>query len=106
MFRRRLDDRTSAIWSLIAGIFLVYAVALGIGLIRFVPLDLVFVIALCAVGLTMSFVYTTIRQDDRIARLSRAMVELFLLSFLAGSLSYAAASLNRPLWDDVRAVQR
>jgi membrane-associated phospholipid phosphatase len=41
------------------------------------------------------------RPDERVARLFRAAIELFLLSFLCGSLSYAATSLNRPLWDDV-----
>jgi hypothetical protein len=97
----RLDERASAIWCLIAGIFVAYLIALGAGLIRFVLVDIILVIALCAAGLALSVAYSTIRQDDRIARLARGMVELFLLSFLAGSLSYAAASLNRPLWDEV-----
>lgn len=57
----------------------------------------VFLIVIAALGL--SGFYTFFRPDERIARLFRAAVELFLLSFLCGSLSYSGTSLGRPLWD-------
>jgi membrane-associated phospholipid phosphatase len=52
-----------------------------------------------AAALSLSAFYTFFRPDERIARLFRAGAELFLLSFLCGSLSYSGTSLGRPLWD-------
>ncbi len=101
MLRLALDDRAPLIWSLIAFLFALYAVALTSGMILFKPLDLAGVGATIVAGLALSGVYSTIRPDERIARLARGTVELFLLSFLAGALSYAAATFNRPLWDEV-----
>jgi PAP2 superfamily protein len=62
-------------------------------------------VALVVIGaLALSAFYTFVRPDERVARLFRGAIELFLLSFLCGSVSYAATSLNRPLWDAVFAA--
>ena len=45
--------------------------------------------------------YGRVRGDLRLARLFRGSAELLLLTVTVGSLSYAAAALNRPLWDEV-----
>lgn len=45
--------------------------------------------------------YRHIRPDQRIERMFRSAVELFLLSVLTGSLSYAAATFNYPLTDQL-----
>jgi membrane-associated phospholipid phosphatase len=87
------------------GLILVCLVAdvmikLGVGL-TFKLGEIAAVIAIVVAALGLSAFYTFKRPDDRIARLFRAAVELFLLSFLVGSLSYSATSLGRPLWDDV-----
>jgi hypothetical protein len=65
------------------------------------PFDIGVVIAITLVMLSISAFYTFKRANERIARLYRAVAELFLLTILVGSLSYGATSLNRPLWDDV-----
>lgn len=44
--------------------------------------------------------YGRVRGDRRLARLFRGGAELLLLTVTIGSLSYVAAALNRPLWDD------
>jgi PAP2 superfamily len=72
--------------------------------ISFHPRQLAYVALIVAGALALSAFYTVARPDDRVARLFRGAIELFLLSFLCGSLSYAATSLNRPLWDDVFVV--
>jgi len=69
--------------------------------VRFDIKESVLAIAVVAIALGGSRFYTVRRPDERIARLFRAAAELFLLSFLCGALSYLAAALNRPLWDDV-----
>ena len=69
--------------------------------ISFRPQQLGYVVLVVIAALGLSAFYTVLRPDERVARLFRGAIELFLLSFLCGSLSYAATSLNRPLWDDV-----
>jgi hypothetical protein len=69
--------------------------------ISFQPRQIAYVALIVIGALGLSAFYTVARPDDRVARLFRAAIELFLLSFLCGSLSYAAASLSRPLWDEV-----
>jgi membrane-associated phospholipid phosphatase len=61
--------------------------------------DVIAVILIVITALGLSAFYTFKRPDDRIARLFRAAVELFLLTFLCGSISYSATSLDWPLWD-------
>jgi len=73
---------------------------LGAG-IKFQLYDIAAVILIVIAALGLSAFYTVRRPDVRIARLFRAAVELFLLSFLVGSLSYSATSIGRPLWDAV-----
>jgi hypothetical protein len=98
------SDPTGAavpIWCFIAAAALAATaanVAAGIG---FQPRQLGYVVLIVVGALALSAFYTFMRPDERVARLFRAAIELFLLSFLCGSLSYAATSLNRPLWDDV-----
>lgn len=75
-------------------------IKLGIGL-AFKLQEIAAVIAIVVAALGLSAFYTFKRPDERIARLFRAGVELFLLTFLVGSLSYSATSLNRPLWDEM-----
>lgn len=75
-------------------------IKLGVGL-AFKIQEIAAVIAIVVAALGLSAFYTVKRQDERIARLFRAGVELFLLTFLVGSLSYSATSLNRPLWDEM-----
>ena len=55
----------------------------------------------CIVLSCAAVFYTRVRFEDRLARLFRAVVELVLLAFFTGGLSYTAAALNRPLWDSV-----
>lgn len=75
-------------------------IKLAVGL-TFKFAEILAVIAIVSTALGLSAFYTLKRPDERIARLFRAAVELFLLTFLVGSLSYSATSLGRPLWDDV-----
>jgi hypothetical protein len=89
------------IWVLILALAvadIVVKVAVGL---TFQMRDITGVIGVVAAGLALSAFYTIKRPDERIARLFRAAVELFLLSFLTGSLSYSATSLGRPLWDEM-----
>ncbi len=67
--------------------------------IKFQMHDIAAVIALTLFGLGMSALYTFKRPDERIARMFRGAVELFLITFLVGSLSYSATSLDLPMWD-------
>ncbi|MPR08139.1 phosphatase PAP2 family protein [Microvirga sp. M8] len=99
--RQGLDFPSLFLWSIISSLFCAYFVMAVLGLVRINPSDLVLAVLASAVGLSLWAFYTFNRPDERIARLSRGMVELFLLSFLCGSLSYLAAALNRPLWDEV-----
>ncbi len=89
------------IWSLIFGFAIAAMLAEFAAGIGFRPHEIVAVVLIVSAALGLSAFYTVKRPDDRIARLFRAAVELFLLSFLCGSLSYAATSLDRPLWDGV-----
>ncbi len=60
-----------------------------------------FAVAVLAAGTAY---YGRVRGDRRLARLFRAAAEFLLLALSIGSLSYVAAALNRPLWDDVFAA--
>jgi hypothetical protein len=89
------------IWLSILGCALAAALANFVAGIRFKPYEIAAVVLIVVVALGLAAFYTLKRPDDRIARLFRAAVELFLFSFLCGSLSYAVTSLDRPLWDGV-----
>lgn len=80
----------AAVAKLGVGVSIGFRDILGVGLIVIIPL-------------AVSAVYAIARKeaDVRIARLARAAVEMILLTFLCGSLSYSATSLDRPLWDAV-----
>ena len=89
------------IWCfIIAATLAATAANLAVG-ISFQPRQLAYVALVVVGALGLSAFYTVVRPDERVARLFRAAIELFLLSFLCGSLSYAATGLNRPLWDAV-----
>jgi PAP2 superfamily protein len=89
------------IWCFIAAAALAATAASIAAGISFRPQQLGYVVLVVIGALGLSAFYTVLRPDERVARLFRAAIELFLLSFLCGSLSYAATSLNRPLWDEV-----
>jgi PAP2 superfamily protein len=89
------------IWCFIAAATIAATAANIAAGISFQPRQLGYVVLIVIGALGLSAFYTVMRPDERVARLFRAAIELFLLSFLCGSLSYAATSLNRPLWDDV-----
>jgi hypothetical protein len=57
------------------------------------------VLAITAALMGGSAFYASVRRDPRLSRLFRGITEILLISFLCGTLSYAATSLNRPLWD-------
>ena len=80
----------AALAKLGVGVSIGFRDILGVGLIVIIPL-------------AVSAVYAVARKqaDVRIARFARAAVELILLTFLCGSLSYSATSLGLPLWDAV-----
>src|SRR4051794_7167776 len=89
------------IWGLILACLVAdVLIKLGVGL-TFKLQEIAAVIAIVVAALGLSAFYTIKRPDERIARLFRAAVELFLLTFLVGSLSYSVTSLGRPLWDDM-----
>jgi hypothetical protein len=89
------------IWCFIAVAAIAAAAANAAAGIGFQLKQIAYVVLIVLGALGLSAFYTVVRPDDRVARLFRAAIELFLLSFLCGSLSYAATSLNRPLWDEV-----
>ena len=88
---------------IIAGALAATAANIAAG-ISFPPRQIAYVVLIVIGALGLSAFYTVVRPDERVARLFRAAIELFLLSFVCGSLSYAATSLNRPLWDEVFVV--
>jgi membrane-associated phospholipid phosphatase len=88
------------LWTLILGISalsLTIWAATGVGL---KALDVLGLLGVVALLLGISAVYTRLRPDPRLARLARAMAELFLLIFMIGSLSYSGTTLAMPLRDD------
>lgn len=97
---RNNDDFSTRLWVLIAFVsFLSFATwsVTGVGVTGEQVAGLLVVVVIL---LGVSIVYTRLRPDRQIARLSRGMAELFLLVFMIGTLSYNAASLDRPLWDE------
>ena len=92
-----LKGAARPLWTLIA---IAGALSIGTSLttgLGFAPSQLLGLGLFVGAMLTLSAAYR--RRDERIARLARAAVELFLFSFFCGAISYAAASLDRPLWD-------
>jgi hypothetical protein len=88
------------LWGLIAVLLSAYLLAYTQDQVRFKTANTL-AVALIAIILSCAAVfYTKARCEDRLARLFRAVVELILLAFFTGGLSYTAAALNRPLWDD------
>lgn len=89
------------LWCLIAALLGIYWIAYCCGILNIKPMDIT---ALAAVVILLhcgAMFYTKIRVSDRLARLFRGMMELLLLAFFSGGLSYAAAALGRPLTDDM-----
>jgi hypothetical protein len=87
------------LWSLIGSIS---AVSIGIWLMAGIGLkgrDLAAILGIAGLLLGVSLVYSRLRPDPRVARLSRAMAEFLLLTIMIGALSYSATTLSLPLWD-------
>src|SRR6476660_2863787 len=100
-FTSLVSGAATPIWLLILACALAETVAKLFAGLAFQTGEMLVVVLVVSTARGLSGFYTFIRPDDRIARLFRAAVELFLLSFLCGSLSYSGTSLGRPLWDAV-----
>ena len=96
-----MDDARAIrlIWALIALLALASVVSIVVLGVGFKLRDSLVAAAVAAGLIGVAAFYRRRRPDARIERLLRGNAELFLLSFLCGGLSYAAAALDRPLWD-------